>query len=297
MHCPQHRILRDNTCCPTFLLASAGPWIAVLGAIFTDKVVVQRLTDFVWVGLDATLNEQHCHRVAHVLHSLGRSLLKLDNYYRGLRLEQVGESELHPRYFPSIRAYHDPMAGIINFIYIKPLERDPTCVTFLAKTVEAVPKYIVIKFVERYGEVAHKLLQKTEAAPRLFYYGKPGVCEGDPTYGHISMVVMEYLDGMTAEQAHQHHQLPPTFLKDVGEILNKLHENGFVFGDLRSTNIMVTKNNKVKFIDFDWAGKAGVSHYPLLISKQIRWANGVEGLAVMEKQHDLDMLPQLVQPD
>jgi hypothetical protein len=118
-----------------------------------------------------------------------------------LRLKQVEESELHPRYLPSIRAYRDPAAGIINLTYIKPLECDATCVTFLAKTHEAVPKHVVVKFVEWYGEAALKLLEKTDAAPRLFYYGKPGVCEGDPTYGHIRMVVMEYLDGMTAEQA------------------------------------------------------------------------------------------------
>jgi len=53
---------------------------------------------------------------------------------------------------------------------------------------------------------------------------------------------------------------------------------------------MVTKNKKVKSIDFDWVGKDGVSRYPLLLSKQIRWADGVEGLAVMEKRHDFDML-------
>ena len=51
---PQHLAVRDNTCCPTFLLASGGPWLTVLGAIFTDKVVVQRLTDFIWVGTDTT---------------------------------------------------------------------------------------------------------------------------------------------------------------------------------------------------------------------------------------------------
>jgi RIO-like serine/threonine protein kinase len=108
------------------------------------------------------------------------------------------------------------------------------------------------------------------------------------------MVVMEYLDGMTAEQAQRSRQLPSTLFYDIQDILNHLHENDFVFGDLRSTNIMITKNNKVKFIDFDWAGKAGVSRYPLLLSQQISWAGGVKGLAVMEKQHDLDMLERLV---
>jgi len=44
------------------------------------------------------------------------------------------------------------------------------------------------------------------------------------------MVVMEYLDGMTAKRANQLHQLLPKFFADVQEILNQLHENDFVFG-------------------------------------------------------------------
>lgn len=267
----------------------------MLGAVFTDKVVVQRLTDFIWVGTDSTLNERHFYRVAHILYSLGRSIHRLHDYYLGLKLDRIEITELHPRYFPSIRAYRDDSGVIVNFVYIEPLERDATCVTFLAKTVEAPSKSIVVKFVERYGVAAHKLLEKTDAAPRLLYYGKVGVSDGDPTYGHLNMVVMEYLDGMTANQAKKLRQLPPTFLEEVQTILNQLHENGLVFGDLRDVNVMITKNNKVKFIDFDWAGEEGVSRYPLLLSRQIKWPEGVvEGLAVMKKQHDLDMLKRLV---
>jgi len=106
---------------------------------------------------------------------------------------------------------------------------------------------------------------------------------------------MEYLDGMTGNQAQKLDQLPPTFLDNVQTILSHLHDNDLVFGDVRSANIMITRNHKVKFVDFDWAGKAGVSCYPLLLSQQIQWPDGVgDGLAVMEKQHDLDMLTRLV---
>jgi len=108
------------------------------------------------------------------------------------------------------------------------------------------------------------------------------------------MVVMEYLDAMTAKQANQLHQLLPKFFADVQEILNQLHENDFVFGDLWRINIMVMENEQVKFIDFDWAGKAGESHYPLILSKEIGWAKGVEGFAVMKKEHNLHMLESLV---
>jgi len=240
------------------------------------------------------LNEQHCYRVARILYSLGRALSNLKEYYLGLKLEQIRGPELHPRYFPSIYAYRDASGMIVNYKYMKPLERDATCVTFLAKTLETPAKSIVVKFVERYNDAAHKLLEEVDAAPRLLYYGIVGVRDGDPTYGHLKMVVMEYLDGMTADQARNLRQLPPTFLAEVRGILKRLHDDDFVFGDLRGANIMITKNNKVKFVDFDWAGKEGVSRYPLFLSHQIQWPEGVEGLGVMKKSHDIDMLKMLV---
>ena len=291
----QHRAVRDNTCCSTFLLASSGPWLTVLGAIFTDKVVVQRLTNFIWVGMDTISNEQHCYRVTRILHSLGQSIVKLNKYYLGLELDRIGKHELHPRYLPSIRAFRDASGAVVDFTYVKPLEREATCVTFLAKTLEASPKSIVVKFFERYGVASHGLLEKMGAAPRLFYYNKVGIDDDDPTYGHLRMVVMEYPDGVTANQAQKLGQLPLTFLEDVQRILSHLHDNDFVFGDVRSANIVITRDNKVKFVDFDWAGKAGASRYPFLLSPQVQWSDGVGGgLAVVEKQYDLGMLTRLV---
>ncbi|KAF8228443.1 hypothetical protein L208DRAFT_1291405, partial [Tricholoma matsutake] len=49
----QHSVVYNNTCCPTFLLATAGPWFTILSTIFMDKWIVQCLMDFIWVGLDA----------------------------------------------------------------------------------------------------------------------------------------------------------------------------------------------------------------------------------------------------
>jgi serine/threonine protein kinase len=98
----------------------------------------------------------------------------------------------------------------------------------------------------------------------------------------------------SVNQAQKLDQLLLTFLDDV-QILNHLHNNDLVFGDVRSANIMITRNHKVKFVDFNWAGKAGVSCYPLLLSQHIQWPDGVgDRLVVMEKQHDLDMLTRLV---
>ena len=80
----QHAIVRNNTCYPTFLLENAGPWLAVLGFVFADKLVCQHLTDFIWVGFDSVLNERHSVCVARILHAFGRNLRKLKEYYEHL---------------------------------------------------------------------------------------------------------------------------------------------------------------------------------------------------------------------
>ena len=287
----QHSVVRNNTCCPTFLLATAGPWFTILGAVFTDKWIVQRLTDFIWVGLDASINEPHCDRVARILYSLRRSVNKLYDYYAGLNVITTDTEDIDPRFFPSICAYRDEDGGIVDFKYIKPLEFDSTCVTFHAKTTSANPKDVVVKFVHRYGEEAHRLLARESLAPQLFYHGKIGVLEGDPSYGHLRMVVMDYIDGDTFDQAKQ---IPPTFVDQIRRALDILHSQGYVFGDLRGPNIMITKNGEVKLIDFDWAGVHMKSRYPLLISHNLMWPAGVEGLSIMKTEHDDNMLAQLL---
>ena len=40
----QSKEIRDKYCCPTFIIAGGGPYLAIFGAIITDKYVVQRLT-------------------------------------------------------------------------------------------------------------------------------------------------------------------------------------------------------------------------------------------------------------
>ena len=53
----------------------------ILRAVITDGVIVQCLTDYVWVGMDsAILNESHVTRVARVFHALKTSLEEVCSY-------------------------------------------------------------------------------------------------------------------------------------------------------------------------------------------------------------------------
>jgi RIO-like serine/threonine protein kinase len=106
------------------------------------------------------------------------------------------------------------------------------------------------------------------------------------------MVVMDYIDGDTLASAKKEKRLDEKTTQIVrSEVLRAieiLHLNGLVFGDLRSPNIMITKANEVKLINFNWAGEEGQAKYPSLISSDIKWAAGVEALGVIKKDHDME---------
>jgi len=75
--------------------------------------------------------------------------------------------------------------------------------------------------------------------PKLLYFGKVGVRDDDPSYSHLRMAVMDYVDGTTVDRAPN---LPSSFHEQVQAILTLLHQHGFVFGDLRGPNLMLTKD-------------------------------------------------------
>ncbi len=264
----------------------------VLGVVITDIVVVQRLADCIWVGLDTVHNEPHITYVARILFALRLGIDKLGSYY--MSLKPGGTLPLESRYFPSITAYPND-DGLINFKYIGYLENGLDCVTLRARTCAEPTRDIVVKFVDRYGERAHRLLASMGLAPELLYYGSPCLGEGQPSYRSLFMVVMEYIDGQTLATAKENmdREVTERVQSEVNRALGLLHSSGLVFGDLRSPNIMVKGTGEVKLIDFNWSGEQGQVKYPYLISKDIRWPEGVEALAIIKYNHDLDMFKQL----
>jgi RIO-like serine/threonine protein kinase len=117
---------------------------------------------------------------------------------------------------------------------------------------------LIIKFVTRYDEDVDKVMAEAEFASKLLYYGKINVMEG--------MVVMEYVDGMTA---YISSQLPPSFHQDLMKAIEYCHRKGFVFCDLQKPNIMITKDGKVQLINFNSPGYKGKITYPVSISPAI----------------------------
>ena len=164
-------------------------------------MIVQRLTDYIWVGLDSVLNESHITHVARAFYALKSSLKKLNSYYESLH--PTGDLPADSRYFPSITAYCPPVGRHVKFEYVGFLENSPDCITLRARTETIPPQDIVVKFVDRYGQRAHQILADQGLAPKPLYCGTPHLDNDEPSYRSIYMVVMEYVDGDTFVVAKQ----------------------------------------------------------------------------------------------
>ncbi|CAG8604043.1 4687_t:CDS:2, partial [Paraglomus brasilianum] len=87
------------------------------------------------------------------------------------------------------------------------------------------------------------------------------------------MVVMDVMDRAYLPYSHRtkdNISFPSVEVlhRRVEEVVNTFHEQNFVHGDLRDTNLFVQKNGEGKFmpIDFDWSGTAGEVRYPINVN-------------------------------
>ncbi|KAK0464293.1 uncharacterized protein EV420DRAFT_1302561 [Desarmillaria tabescens] len=257
---------RNAACCPTPVLAVAGPWIGVLGAVFTDKLIIEPLTDLIRV-VDLHLNSPHYRRIARLFHVFGNCLTSLANYWDTLVIPTIPVTSMeHPRYYPHVKGYTSNNSTTSS---ISPPNRST-----------------------RYP-LSHRILANADLAPKLLYHGPIDSSADAPSYGSLCMVVMEGVEGTNAFVRYQGRKAPESFVTSVREAILKLHEHDFVFGDLRRQNIMLTRDDKVKLIDFDWAGKDGEAEYPMRPSEKIRWAPGVGAMEKLHKAHDMFMIDKL----
>ncbi|KAH9054714.1 hypothetical protein EDB87DRAFT_1426930 [Lactarius vividus] len=298
------RPIRDHCCCPTYLIALAGPWICILGAVFVDDVVVQPLTDFIWIG-GYPCSDDRLKSMTRILASLGAGIVELRQFYTNLSLHDSQEDS--QRFYPFIRQYS--VGGrVVKFSYQDYLTQktpEHAKAMFLATTEtedgREPRRQIVVKFVQRYNAEAHRLLAAADLAPEIFYSSTK-----DPDLAGLTMVVMEFIDGKTAYQLYGSRQLPPSISDQMKTALEILHESNFVFGDLRHPNIMITKGDRVRLIDFDWCGVHGEDTYPVSLNDGRDTANGIDWHpdvkrgGEMMKEHDSFMLetmtPQLDWP-
>jgi hypothetical protein len=258
----------------------------VQGAVLVGKSwTVQPLTDFVWAGTATNIDGQ-VKRLARLLCSLRAALSAL-----GARFESVKDVPLPsiPPCFPYVTSYLDEVTQAIETItYRERLHheegRESTAI-FSGTLGEG--QAVFIKFVTRYNAPAHRLLMNEGYAPKLRYCSE--LVDGDTHF----MIIMDQIDGHDMhEQTFQDEDLVK-----VQEATDLLHDNGYVFGDLRPNNIFKLANGGVMLVDFDWCGKENKDKYPLVINSTLEcWHQDVEGGGAMLKIHDDHLLQKLRTP-
>ena len=246
--------------CPTFLLAGTGATFGVMGAVLTERVIAEHLSP---IHVFMEQNAEQCSMMflaARSLCALRDCIQEVPEYWQQLASrmsihDSPAITSKHPRFFPYPSSYNDG-SKTVHFRYIRRLEMDDICQTFLAKTDD---KQVVVKFVSTYGVEVHEYLHRERYAPELYYFD---LLPGYPTnllrphlppdipYIKMYMVVMEYIP----PRPYPSRDILVLQLQDA---LAKLHEKGFVFGDLRPPNVLFD-GERVRLIDFNWAGRYNV---------------------------------------
>jgi len=251
--------------------------VSVHGAILLGKDwVIQPLTDLMWTGTGPDIEQDdQIARVAQLFYSLRTALMDLETKYMALASTQ----RLSLPCFPYITSYGGDPNGT-RFTYKKRLHYSGTrraTAIFAAEDSEGKPLFI--KFTSRYNAAAHRLLEQKGYAPTLWH------CSETVAGSGCFMVVMDHIDG----EDMSGRSFTGDDLRRVREAKDLLHQNQFVFGDLRPDNIVKPADGSgVMLVDFDWCGLAGQGRYPLTIDSDpsCGWHPEVGPGVVMCKKHD-----------
>jgi hypothetical protein len=244
---------------------------------------MQPLTEAVWTGGTADMDGRG-KQIARLLCSLKAALNLLEARFADVK--GTGPPSVPP-VFPFITSFVDLVTGTEETItYEDRLHfqagREGTAI-FSARF--GKDNAVFVKFVTRYNSLAHELLAGKGFAPQLRYCSK--LAPGETHF----MVVMDRIIGrdMYGEIFEEED------LARVRSAKNLLHENNYVFGDLRPNNMFKPMDGTgVMLVDFDWCGRDTVDIYPLFINKlACKWHPDVRGGAIMRKVHDDHLFDEL----
>ena len=194
----------------------------------------------------------------------------LEQYYKELvpsspsdPLSQSNPTYPYPTSFTSGSTTH-------TFRYSSELTSEYNFVFFGDLDSTADRQTLCIKFTHQYGEDVHRFCTEKGHAPKLHSVQR--------LPGGFFMVVMdnigeEYIDLHSFLEDHREilSSSAYTDLKEnIRQFLEEMHQNGWVHGDLRSTNVMVKKSGldgSFLLIDFDWSGKNQDIVYPSFVNR------------------------------
>ncbi|CAB4431468.1 unnamed protein product [Rhizophagus irregularis] len=262
---------------PCFIIALAGPWISVLGAVYVEKPVIEPLTAF--EPLIHVNDLTHSEKIARLFKALHLGSDSLKNYYDSLPYTTVNNEDSQ-RYYLCLRE----VENVGEFFYT---EKFNDKLLWRAETKKGC-RQIIVKYMHRYNKNAHELCSNIGKAPGLLHVR---------TTCGFYYVVMEYIEGVKLRDCFLSRSEYDKIFKDIEKAISLLHLNDIVFADLRGSNILVIKDENKEcrgmLVDFDWAGTNNVDSYPPFMNPSINWPTGAQARMPLKIEHDIYWLNYL----
>ncbi|TFY73895.1 hypothetical protein EWM64_g10117 [Hericium alpestre] len=288
----EYKTIRNVSNCPCLHISIAGPYIQFAGSVLVDIFISQPFTPFLYLGPDPNRTER-VYQLARIISIFKDGVTTLQKHYQEMTTSTTTELA---RLFPD-PTYRTQGLVVPRLVFKERYRFHGWTADVFSRALfraELGNESVLVKFSERYCIEAHSLLAGKQLAPAIRYFGW--------LKGGMAMIVMEELKGTTAQQQWSSPEnIADTVLADVKKAMTILHDNGFVYGDIRSPNVFVRQEKqdnsqlvwRARLLDFDWSGKEGTVFYPTNLNMEIKWADGVESCAPILKEHDDIMLERL----
>ena len=288
-----------NACpCPTFFIELIDNYLIFSGCVFTNRIHCEPLAMVPIVSI-VSQKRRFFTPVINLFASLKLKLVQLEQFYwSSFKSIQSKSVASYVNSFPYVLQFECD-GSLYSFEYQERLGTQKLIFKITIVRVDSsnsthsterlkVGQHLICKFTETYSEEAHQLLAKHKLAPALYAV--------EPVSGSWKMVVME--DLCCFRSIGQCDQIPDNEkrMHELQRAVNLLHKKGYVHGDLRPPNIMISEKDpaQLRIIDFDWAGKENQVFYPDFLNPKIEWPDGVERRKPILKQHDLAFLESFV---
>lgn len=265
--------------------------IAVHGGVLADHFIAQPLTEMLGLANFPDYNAR-AEYIGKVLFALRRCLEELEVFYNDLTPSDEPQVACLS---PTFQHYGKDKEATLTYTSGNLLSNRIGRTMFSADARLHGDKWgipVKVKFTLQYGYEAHALLAKKGLAPQIRHYE-------NLENGWI-VVVMDSVAGPDMESGGR-VDASPRAIKDIEDAVRTLHEENWVFGDLRRPNIMLCEREApggkteqgAMLVDFDWVGKDGVQRYPWSLNPDFKWAKGMKARGIMKKEHDLGMFELL----
>ncbi|PVG03040.1 hypothetical protein CPB86DRAFT_779928, partial [Serendipita vermifera] len=285
------RLSYRGTRFPCILMTDIGTDMGFYGCLWTGKELFAEPLTPLYHLTTPWLEETDRKAIASSLDAFLTAIKELRIHYDKLEKANL----LRGREFPYQTSYKNEMEEDINFEYDSKI---PEKLIFSARTNEAHPQHLCIKFAKRYSKPAHQTLADLGFAPRL-----RTVME---LPGSWLMIVMDRSEYTLLSEVSL-SLLPQAQLAVKSRVLyavERLHERKLVHGDIRAVNILIdteTINNEggcsIHIVDFDWAGTLGTAKYPMRVNtKTITRPEDVSAGGLITVDHDITMTNWLFSP-